>query len=608
MGQNSVRGEGTRGRVPHARDLGWDETLYGDEAEGTSRTGARSEGARSNGARSEGARRRGTRGGASATGATAAGGDKGAEDRADGATSGGGAGEGRANHRRKGPRRRARKSGKRKVLRWVAATLSLLILGTAAAGYLYYQHLNNNLRGGSRAGGDSGVKKTAPNALGDTPLNILLIGSDSRADAKNVALGGGKNERDRKPLADVQMLLHISADRKNANIISIPRDTVVPIPACKDEDGTPYAATTNRPINETLSRGGPGCTLTTWESLTGVYIDHWMMVDFAGVVAMADEVGGVPVCVKTGVHDRSTRQQKGGSGLKLKEGTTEVKGEQALQWLRTRHAFGSDQNRAKAQHMYMNGMMEKLQSQNAWTDTGRLMGLAETATQALQVSDEIKSVSKLFDLSMQLKNVKLDRLTTATVPTAEWSQDRNKLVLVQSAADKMWSMLRDDVAFDKNGDPADAKPSASAKPKGPTAGAPATLDVTVVNGTAGDGLPPTEGRAGTMAETLTDKGFTQAESSKTAEPRKDTVVKYPKSAGDQGKADALSVAKALGLPDSAVRADAKAESITLVVGADWRQGATYKQPKQEAGDLPEGADDKVECMDVYSVYKWDGKS
>ncbi|MCT4356592.1 LCP family protein [Streptomyces sp. Je 1-79] len=578
MGQNGVRRAGTRGGVPRPRDLGWDESLYDDRGEGP------------------------------AVGTEVA--ENGSND-GEGAGRGDGPREGRANHRRKGPRKRAKKSGKRKVLRWVAATLSLLILGTAGAGYLYYQHLNGNLRGGSRAGGDSGVKKASPNALGDTPLNILLIGSDSRADAKNVALGGGKNERDRKPLADVQMLLHISADRENANIISIPRDTVVPIPACKDENGTSYAATTNRPINETLARGGPGCTLTTWESLTGVYIDHWMMVDFAGVVAMADEVGGVPVCVTTGVHDKSTRLQKGGSGLKLKEGTTEIKGEQALQWLRTRHAFGNDQNRAKAQHMYMNGMMEKLQSQNAWTDTGRLMGLAETATQALQVSDEIRSVSKLFDLSMQLKNVKLDRLTTTTVPTGPYPPKPNQwLQLVPSSADKMWSMLRDDIAFDKNGDPSGAKPSASAsaKPKGPTAAAPNTLGITVINGTGVDGQMSVDGRASGMAKTLQGKGFTQAAAAQSAAPRKDTVVTYPKSAGDQGKADALSVAQALGLPDSAVRADAKAENITLVVGGDWREGATYKKPKHEAGDLPEGADDKVDCMEVYSVYKWDGKS
>ncbi|MER5967477.1 LCP family protein [Streptomyces sp. NPDC002057] len=486
--------------------------------------------------------------------------------------------------------------------------MSVLILGTAGAGYLYYEHLNGNIRSGGRAGGESGVKKAPPNALGDTPLNILLIGSDSRADEKNIALGGGRNDKDRKPLADVQMLLHVSADRENASIISIPRDTVVPIPACKDKDGTSYAATANRPINESLQRGGPGCTLTTWETLTGTYIDHWLMVDFAGVVAMADEVGGVPVCVKTGVWDKSNGIVKGGSGLKLKQGYTDVQGEQALQWLRTRHAFGSDQNRAKAQHMYMNGMMKKLQGQNAWTDTGRLMGLAETATNALQVSDELKSVSKLFDLSMQLKNVKLDRLTTATVPTSPYAPNPKAwLQLVPSAADKMWSMLRDDVAFDKNGDKAGTKPKPSSKPKTP-AEAPGSFAVTVVNGTDGGGESPVEGRAGTMAETLKGKGFTQAGSSKEGGGRKDTIVSYPKADGDQGKANAQSVAKSLGLPESAVRADAKAENITLVVGADWREGTVYKRPTTIAGDLPEGADDKATCMDVYSVYKWDGKS
>ncbi|WP_329279428.1 LCP family protein [Streptomyces sp. NBC_00691] len=591
MGQNSVRGEGTRGRVPRARELGWDDELYDAGAA----TGAgpddapeeTDEGAGS-GTTTRAERRRGAGGGG-------------------GAESGG---DGRSGHRRGGSRRRARKAGKRKALRWVAITLAVLILGTAGAGYLYYEHLNGNIRGGGRAGGESGVKKAAPNALGDTPLNILLIGSDSRQDDKNIALGGGRNDRDRKPLADVQMLLHVSADRQNASIISVPRDTVVRIPECKEKDGTSYAATENRPINESLQRGGPGCTLTTWESLTGVYIDHWLMVDFAGVVAMADEVGGVPVCVKTGVYDKSTRGVKGGSGLKLPKGTTEVQGEQALQWLRTRHAFGSDQNRAKAQHMYMNGMMKKLQQQNAWSDTGQLMGLAETATSALQVSDELKSVKKLFDLSMQLKNVKLDRLTTATIPTVPYPQNPDAWLLpVRSSADKMWSMLRDDVAFDKNGDKAGSKPkpSASAKPK-TAAETPGSFAVTVANGTAGTDEAPVEGRAKDIVAVLTGKGFTQADSSKEPQPRADTVVMYPKDAGDQGRANALSVAKVLGLPDAKVRADAKAEGITLVIGADWREGSVYKKPTTVAGDLPEGADDKATCMDVYSVYKWDGKS
>ncbi|MEU0403007.1 LCP family protein [Streptomyces sp. NPDC006197] len=584
MGQSSVRGEGTRGRVPRARELGWDDDLHGAGEATGAKDGAPEEEAEADApVPARASRRRGGHGGGTGAGGRAA------------------------------SRRRAKKTGKRKVLRWTAITLSLLILGTAGAGYLYYEHLNGNIRGGDRAGGNSGVKKSAPNAMGDTPLNILLIGSDSRADAKNVALGGGKDLRNNPPLADVQMLLHVSADRKNASLVSIPRDTIVHIPECKDKNGTTYPATDNRPINETLMRGGPGCTLTTWEELTKVYIDHWMMVDFAGVVAIADEVGGVPVCVKTGVYDHPTARVKGGSGLKLRAGTTEIQGKQALQWLRTRHPFYNDQGRAKAQHMYLNGMMEKLQSQNAWTDTGRLMGLAETATESLQVSDELKSVKKLFDLAMQLKNVKLNRLTTANIPTAEWSQDHNKNVLIKKSADKMFAMLRDDIAFDKNGDPADAKPkpTASTKPKA-TAGAPGSLAVAVVNGTGSDTEPAAEGRARTIAELLQGKGFTEAKFSQEGGNREDTVVAYPKADADQGKANALSVAKALGLPDSAVRADAKVEGITLTIGADWREGSVYKHEKPKAGDLPEGSDvvqgDQKECMPVYSAYYWDGKS
>lgn len=156
----------------------------------------------------------------------------------------------------------------------MASVLSLLILGTAAAGYFYIEHLNGNIRSGNRAGGDSGVKKAAPNALGNTPLNILLIGSDSRSDPENVALGGGKDLRDQQPLADVQKLLHVSADRKHAAIVSIPRDTVVRIPECVGDDGTAYAPSPTGPSTRRSGgaapaapsqpgRRSPGSTSTT---------------------------------------------------------------------------------------------------------------------------------------------------------------------------------------------------------------------------------------------------------------------------------------------------------------------------------------------------------
>jgi LCP family protein required for cell wall assembly len=497
-------------------------------------------------------------------------------------------------------------------VRWFAIVLSVLILGTAGAGYLYYRHLNGNIDKGKRNSGESDVEKTGPNAAGQTPLNILLIGSDSRNSAENVKLGGSRDNVGSKPLADVQMLLHVSADRESASVVSIPRDTRVDIPKCVDPDtGETYPAK-NTIINETLQRGGPGCTLATWQNLTGVYIDHWMMVDFAGVVDMADAVGGVPVCVNQNVWDRPLSGQRGGSGLKLKAGTHKVQGKEALQWLRTRHAWGSDPLRAKAQHMYMNAMIRTLKEQNVFTDTGRLMGLAEAGTKALTVSEEIGTVKELYDVGMQLKSVPTNRITMTTMPWIEDPLDPNHLVAKPGDADKMWAMLRDDVSFDKAGKAraaTDSGPSpASVQATGPAAAPAAGLSVSVVNGTASDERPAVPQRAAAIVAALQQEGFTQAVAASRQDPHARTQVTYPKSTGEQGRANALSVAEAVGIPSSQVRATDDVTT-TLTIGSDWREGTAYpKQEAPEAGDLPDSADalsaDKTECMDVYRPYRW----
>ncbi|MFF9212607.1 MULTISPECIES: LCP family protein [unclassified Streptomyces] len=517
-----------------------------------------------------------------------------------------GSGTGRGGGGGRGADRRRRR---RRVLRWSAIVLAVAILGTACAGYLYYEHLNGNLRSGERDSGDSKARKTEPNAAGQTPLNILLIGSDSRNSAENVALGGSRDNRGNPPLGDVQMLIHLSADRESASVVSIPRDTRVPIPRCTDpKTGETFPATTNRIINESLARGGPGCTLATWQNLTGVYIDHWMMIDFAGVVRMADAIGGVEVCVNQNVWDRPLPAQKGGSGLKLTAGRHEVKGEQALQWLRTRHAWGSDPLRARAQHMYMNSMIRTLRGQNVFTDTGRLMDLAEAATKSLQVSEEIGTVKKLYDLGMQLKTVPPDRITMTTLPTVEDSQNSDHLVPAAARADRIWRMVREDVPFDDKGGPGAARKPAPQPASSDPAAPDARIGVVVRNGTRGDGQAAVPGRAGTIAQALVDKGFARA-SKDTAAPVAEpaTEVRFP-SADLEG--DAQRVAKALGIPPASVKKSAEVSGVTVVVGADWRTGTAYPvQAPPRAGDLPADADalsgsDSGRCMDVYKPYRW----
>ncbi|OKJ72440.1 transcriptional regulator [Streptomyces sp. CB01883] len=506
-----------------------------------------------------------------------------------------------------GPRAGRPRRGRR-ALRWSATVLAVVILGTAGAGYLYYEHLNGNIHKGRRSSADdSKARRTQPNAAGQTPLNILLIGSDSRNSDENVKLGGSRDHRGDPPLADVQMLIHLSADRQSAAMVSIPRDTRVDIPKCTDPDTGKVYPATNDIINVSLARGGAGCTLATWENLTGVYIDHWMTIDFAGVVRMGNAIGGVDVCVKQNVWDRPTASVPGGSGLKMKAGTHKVKGEKALQWLRTRHAWGSDLMRARAQHMYLNSMIRTLRQQNVFTDTGRLMDLAEAATKSLTVSEEIGTVKKLYDLGMQMKEVPSDRVTSLTMPNVPDQRNSNHVVPDGANADKVWRMLQDDVPFDKNGKHKKKKSKKYKPTEEPSLDA-GRLGVLVQNATRSSTEAPVPQRASTIAQALVAKGYgrANADTSGTLSEEK-TVVRYP-SADLEG--DAQYVAKALGLPMDAVKQSTDVSGVTVVVGADWRTGTAFpKEDTPEAGDLPDGSDavngsDTTKCMDVYDVYRW----
>nr|WP_086729179.1 LCP family protein [Streptomyces carpinensis] len=525
-------------------------------------------------------------------------------------------------HGGRGGRGTAGRRPKRRVLRWSATVLAVVILGTAGAGYLYYEHLNSNIRKGVRSSGDSKAHKAKPNSAGQTPVNILLIGSDSRNSDEDVALGGSRDNRGNPPLGDVQMLIHLAADRKSAAVVSIPRDTRVDIPKCTDPKTGHNYPPTNAIINESLARGGAGCTLATWQNLTGVYIDHWMTIDFAGVVKMADAIGGVDVCTRQNVWDRPLPGVPGGSGLKLKAGTTKVKGKEALQWLRTRHAWGSDLLRARAQHMYLNSMIRTLKGESIFTDTGRLMDLAEAATKSLQVSEEIGSVKKLYDLAMQLKTVPTNRITMTTMPNVQDPQNKDHVVPDGAGAEKVWKMLRDDVSFDANGEKSDGKNSggkdgtgnggkggadqaqASADPAHPDG----QIGVTVENGTRTSTLGPVSHRARDISQELVQKGFARAAADASTTPSVDeTVVRYPSA---ELKGDAERVATALGIPTSSVQKSTDVSGVTVVVGADWRTGTSYpQQAAPRAGDIPKNSDaingaDTEQCMDVYAPYRW----
>ncbi|WP_329037959.1 LCP family protein [Streptomyces sp. NBC_00178] len=504
----------------------------------------------------------------------------------------GGQGPGGPNRRS----RRAAKGGKRRVLRWVASVLALLILGTGAAGYLYYRHLNGNIKKEDLTLGDKKMADHKANAAGQTPLNILLIGSDARDTKANQKLGGAKENFGGPALADVQMLLHLSADRSNISVVSMPRDTMLKMPKCTDPDSGKVFPASTVPVqtNESLERGGPGCTVAAWYELTGITIDHFMMIDFSGVVSMADAVGGVPVCVDANVYSH-TRDGKG-SGLKLEKGTTSVKGKQALQWLRTRYGFedNTDLGRTKAQHQYLNSMVRELRKGTKLTDPGKLTGLAEAATTALTVDKGLDSVKKLYDLASELQKAPTDRITMTTMPNVYGTGNLSGRVFPKpEEAEQVFRMVREDV-------PLDGKASKRKAPvvKDP-ADAPADIAVSVRNATGTDTLGPAQGRAGTVKGLLKDSGFTRAlVDSQNVEGAARTGVLFP-SADLEG--DAQAVAKALGIPVSQVKKSTDVSGIVLAVGADWREDGAYPA-KAEDEKTPESANPlngaEKKCMKV----------
>ncbi|WP_138274817.1 LCP family protein [Rhodoluna limnophila] len=243
----------------------------------------------------------------------------------------------------------------------------------------------------------------------DGPINMLLVGSDTRE-----GQGGGYGN-DTSVLADVIILLHISADRKNAVALSFPRDLLVPWPACPSTSTPPgpgYLAQSLGQINATIANGGPGCTLLTVEQLTGVDIPYLAMIDFKGVIEMSNAIGGVDVCVAEEISDPYTQTY-------LQPGEYTLSGKDALQFLRTRHGVGdgSDLSRISNQQSFLTSLVRKVKSQGVLSNPVYLYSLASAAARNMQLSESLTDVNVMVALASALKDVELDKITFLQVPS-----------------------------------------------------------------------------------------------------------------------------------------------------------------------------------------------
>ncbi|MEU6776736.1 LCP family protein [Streptomyces sp. NPDC046759] len=476
----------------------------------------------------------------------------------DGARPPGGRAAARAAAQSRGRRaRRARPAGRaRRVLKTLSIVLSVLIVVTAGAGWWFYEHLNGNIHSVA-LDGKGGSEKA--DAFGRTPINILVMGSDGRTSQADCKLGGGCSRTGVQTgsNADVEMVVHISADRSNATVMSIPRDTMTRVPACKDSESGQSTAGYYGQINSALQYG-PACQVATVHELTGIPIDHFVKLDFSGVVKMSDAVGGVPVCVSDNVYDTY-------SHLKLSKGTHTLKGVAALEFVRSRHGFGdgSDLGRTISQHIFLSSMIRKFKSAGTLTDPTAVYGLADAATKALTVDDGLGSVKNLISLASDVNKVPTKRMTFTTMQTAPDPNNKERVV-VGSGAKTLFSTIANDQSLTTGSGTKAAAASATAKPTAPAVPA-SQIAVTVENGTT------VTGRASDIATALTDQGFSSATTTANApSPAATTTLTY----GPDQKAEAKTVAQALGVPSSSLK-QGTGTGLTLVIGSDWPSGTGY---------------------------------
>ncbi|MGY5007350.1 LCP family protein [Streptomyces sp. 900105755] len=459
------------------------------------------------------------------------------------------AGGGRAAMRRAG-----KKPERRRALKIVGLLLGfVLVLGVGGASYAYWK-LNGNIRSDDlSANGKDGAGHEKVDAFGRSPINILVIGSDARSSAADCKLGGACGTAG-GARADVEMIVHISADRSNATVMSIPRDLRTDWSGCHDPGHPSMPAQINAAINSALN-GGPGCSVVAVHQLTGIPIDHFMMIDFAGVVAMSNAVGGTPVCVSKNVYDPY-------SHLKLKQGPHILKGDAALEFVRTRHGFGDasdSRGRTDAQHIFLNALLNQMKSKGTLSSPEKMWGIANAATKALTVDNSLDSPNKLIDLALDLNKVPAGRITWATMQTQDVDvPGGGSKTVIAPGAKELFKIIADDQSLTastgKKG-----SPSATASPV-----SAASVAVHVENGTG------VYHRGVAIAQVLIGQGFSNETDSGNGTPSTATSLTYP--AGQEAQAQA--VAKALGLPSKAVEQGTDPQ-IVLLIGTDWTTGDTY---------------------------------
>jgi LCP family protein required for cell wall assembly len=389
--------------------------------------------------------------------------------------------------------RRQPRSGKRHVLRWVAVAAVVVVSAGTLGAYLKY-----------RAVYDSITRVTVPStALGHRPpvystdsLNLLVYGDDNRAGLTPHQQYVLRTGHDQSNNTDTIMLVHISPGRHRISVISIPRDTMVPEYQCGAVSGHPGQQANPAgavQINSLLQIGGPTCLWKTVEQLTGVRIDHFIGIGMLGFVKVVNDLGGVNVCVPFKVSDPV-------SGLNLKAGEQHITGIQALAFWRTREAIGdgSDLQRIQRDQFMSAQVVKGVLHSGLLSNPIRLVNVVSDAA-ASMTTDAGMTVSDLVGIGQSFRNLSGQNVQFITAPNEPWTQNANRVQLMQPQAGQVFAAIARDMTVPK----VSTTPQASAGSGGARVltTSPGNVNVKVLNGSGVSRV------ASAAAAGLTSRGF-----------------------------------------------------------------------------------------------------
>jgi len=431
----------------------------------------------------------------------------------------------------------------------VGGVVSALLIGLIGlGGYLYVRHLNSNITidhsadseiGRPAASGSASTSAAASTTL--PPMNILVMGSDTRIGQNGE---GGSASVYSSAQSDVVMLVHLSGDRKRALVMSIPRDTWVHIPSCKGKNKT--WPEMDGKFNEAFTLGGPACTIKLFKQVTGIPIDHFVVIDFNGVKQVIDAVGGVKLCLNKAMQDPK-------SHLDLPAGPQTVGGEQGLAFLRVRHNIGDptgDIGRLNRQHLFLGAMIKQVQAAATLTNPVRLVKLLESSTKAITTDAGLGDLFKLKSLAESVAGIQPSKVTFLTIPWLDRGDGENVLV----NQDK-FNPIRDAI---NNDTPWPVAASATTAGGRPLKTSPSAISVRVVNASGTPGL------GATVTAALRAQGYTVVSTTTASAKSAATVVHYAAARDESGRTLTASVKGAKSVVDPSL-----STTLELVVGANY---------------------------------------